>query len=179
MDHDDKIRDIEGIDNIICAEIPDRNIDPDLYNIIRSNMMHGRCGPAHSDSPCMKDGKCSKRYPHEFCDETISNEDGYPVYRWREVIEGEQRKVKCKGAWLDNRWVIPYCPYLSKRYNAHINVEICSSISAFKYLFKYVFKGGDRTTAVLQNEVNEIQDYVDAWFIPIYCLYSSTALSTL
>ena len=165
MDHDDKIRDVEGIDNIICAEIPDRNIDPNLYDIVTSNMMHGPCGPTHSDSPCMKDGKCSKRYPQEFCDETISNEDGYPVYRRRQVIEGERRKVKCKGVWLDNRWVVPYCPYLSKRYNAHINIEICSSINAFKYLFKYVFKGGDRTTAVLQNEVNEIKDYVDARYL--------------
>ena len=111
----------------------------------------------------MQDGKCSKKYPRQFCDETISNEDGYPVYRRREVIEGERRKVKCKGVWLDNRSVVPYCPYLSKRYNAHINVEICSSISAFKYLFKYVYKGGDRTTAVLQND--EIQDYVDARYI--------------
>ena len=54
MDHDDKIRDVEGIDNIICAEIPDRNIDPNLYDIVTSNMMHGPCGPTHSDSPCMK-----------------------------------------------------------------------------------------------------------------------------
>ena len=47
MNQDDKIRDVEGIDDIICAEIPDRNIDPDLYDIVTSNMMHGPCGPAH------------------------------------------------------------------------------------------------------------------------------------
>lgn len=35
LDTDDKIRDVEFIDNIICAEIPNRNIvDPDLYNVI-------------------------------------------------------------------------------------------------------------------------------------------------
>ena len=81
MDHDDKIRDVEGIDNIICAEIPDRNIDPNRYDIVTSNIMHGPCGPAYLGSPCMKDGKCSKRYPWVFCDEMISNEDGYLVYR--------------------------------------------------------------------------------------------------
>ena len=63
MDHDDKIRDVKCIDNIICAEIPDHNIDPDLYNIVVRNMMYGPCGPTYSDSSCMKDGKCSKRYP--------------------------------------------------------------------------------------------------------------------
>jgi len=165
MDQDDKIRDVDGIDDIICVEIPDRNMDPDLYKVVKSNMMHGPCGPAHPNSPCMKDGKCSKRYPRAFCNETISNEDSYPIYRRREVIEGQPRRVKCKDIWLHNRWVIPYCPYLSKRYDAHINVEICSSISAFKYLFKYVFKGGDRTTAVLQSDVNEIQDFIDARYL--------------
>jgi hypothetical protein len=95
----------------------------------------------------------------------MANEDGYPIYRRRRIIEGERRKVKCKRVWLDNRWVIPYCPFLSKHFNAHINIELCSSISVFKYLFKYVYKGGDRTTAVLQNEVNEIKDYVDAHYL--------------
>ncbi|TMI79656.1 MAG: hypothetical protein E6H10_14970 [Bacteroidetes bacterium] len=165
MNQDDKIRDLEDIDDTICAEIPDRNIDPDLYNIVSRNMMHGPCGSGYPNSPCMTDGKCSKRYPRQFCDETMANEDGYPIYRRRRFVDGEERKVKCKGVWLDNRWVVPYCPFLSKHFNAHINVEICSSISAFKYLFKYVFKGGDRMTAVLENEVNEIKDYVDARYL--------------
>jgi hypothetical protein len=59
-----------------------------------------------------------------------------------------------KGVLLDNRSVVPYDPYLSKRFKAHINVERCSSISAFKYLFKYVFKGGDRTTGCLPDIAN-------------------------
>ena len=63
MNHDDKIRDVEGIDDTICAEIPDRNIDPILYDIVSCNMMHGPCGPAYPNLPCMMDGKCSKRYP--------------------------------------------------------------------------------------------------------------------
>jgi hypothetical protein len=84
----------------------------------------------------------------------MAHEDGYPMYRRREKINGEERKVKVKGEWLDNRCVVPYNPYLSKRYKAHINIELCSSIDAFKYLFKYVFKGGDRATAVLQTDVN-------------------------
>ena len=97
MNQDDKIRDVEGVDDIICAEIPDRNIDPELYDIVTSNMMHDPCGPAYSDSSCMQDGKCSKKYPRQFCDEIVSNEDDYPIYRRRRVIEGQRRKVKCKG----------------------------------------------------------------------------------
>ena len=43
MNHDDKIRDIEDIDNIIYAKILDRNIDSDLYNIVINIMMHDSC----------------------------------------------------------------------------------------------------------------------------------------
>src|SRR5579859_7255278 len=135
MNQDDKIRDVEGIDNIICVEIPNRNVDPDLYNVVTTNMMHGPCGVTHPNSPCMKGGpKCTKKFPKNFCNETMAHEDGYPIYRRREKINGEERKVKVRGVWLDNRWVVPYNPYLSKRYKAHLNVELCSSIGAFKYL---------------------------------------------
>ena len=96
MNHDDKIKDIEDIDNIIYTEILDHNIDPDLYDIVISNMMHDSCGLTHLNSPCMKDEKCSKKYPRQFCDEMISNEDDHSIYRRWEIIEGERCKVKCK-----------------------------------------------------------------------------------
>ena len=62
MDHDNKIRDIESINNIICTEIPDCNIDPDLYDIVTTNIMCGPCGPAHLDVLYMKDDKYLKSY---------------------------------------------------------------------------------------------------------------------
>jgi hypothetical protein len=38
---------------------------------------------------------------------------------------------------------VPYNPYLSLLFNCHINVEVCTSITAIKYLYKYVYKGHD------------------------------------
>ena len=76
MNHDNKIRDIEDIDDIIYTEILDHNIDSDLYNIIINIMIHDSC-----DSKCMINGKYSKKYPRKFCDEMISNENDYPIYR--------------------------------------------------------------------------------------------------
>jgi hypothetical protein len=48
-----------------------------------------------------------------------------------------------KDGWaqIDNRWVVPYNSYLTRRYKAHINVEIRSSIKILKYLYKYIYKG--------------------------------------
>ncbi len=39
---------------------------------------------------------------------------------------------------------MPYNPYLSLLFNCHINVEVCTSVTAVKYLYKYVYKGHDR-----------------------------------
>src|SRR5436190_1424376 len=113
-----------------------------------------------SNAPCMKDGKCSKKYPRNFQENTTENENGYPIYRRR----NNGRTVEVNKIQLDNRWVVPYNPYLTTKYDCHINVEICSSITAIKYLFKYVYKGHDRATVEVRNN-DEIGLYLDARYI--------------
>ena len=64
---------------------------------------------------------------------------------------------------------MPYNPYLSQTFNRDINVEIATSISSVKYLYKYVYKGHDRTAISIQRDdaevVDEIKDYLDARYI--------------
>ena len=43
MNHDDKIRNIEDIDNIIYTEILDCNINSNLYNIVTNIIIHDSC----------------------------------------------------------------------------------------------------------------------------------------
>ena len=77
---------------------------------------------------------------------------------------------------VDNRFVVAYNPWLTTKYDAHINVEFCSSIKAVKYLYKYIFKGHDRATVSFnQNkgehenngirEINEPAQYLDARYV--------------
>jgi hypothetical protein len=59
--------------------------------------------------------------------------------------------------------VVPYNPSLTLKYDAHINVEVCSSMRACKYFFKYVHKGSDRAatrveTVAARDEIGEYQD---------------------
>ena len=168
---DSKPRTLEDFDSIVCAEIPDKEQFPELYRIVTTFMMHGPCGISNSKSPCMEDGKCIKRFPKEFVEKTFAGE-GYPNYRRR----NDGKYVTKNGVPLDNKWIVPYNPYLTKNYNAHINVEICTSIKCCKYLYKYVYKGPDMASVAIQpqssvsqpqsrKDVDEITKYVNLRFI--------------
>ena len=113
----------------------------------------------------MEDGKCTKDFPKPFCAQTVLSDDGYPHYRRRD----NGRTVKIHQQEVDNRWIVPYNPYLSKKYNAHINLEACTSIKSVNYLFKYVYKGYDcanvQVTATDEITHDEIQTYLDARYI--------------
>ncbi|KIH66755.1 hypothetical protein ANCDUO_02915 [Ancylostoma duodenale] len=158
------------IDSIISAEIPNPDQDPGLYEIITKNMIHGPCGPLNPNSPCMKDRKCTKKYPREFIQETQTGNDGYPLYRRRRPEEGGFTavvKVRMNNQQaefeVDNRWVVPYSPLLSKMFEAHINVEYCNSVKSIKYICKYVNKGSDMVVFRLENEngvLEEIMQYL-------------------
>ena len=125
--------------------------------------MHGPCGTANPKSPCMVDGQCSKRFPKEYVKETYAGPDGYPHYKRRNT----GLCVYKSGVPLDNKYVVPYNPYLSKKYNAHINVEICSSVQSCKYLYKYVYKGPDMASIGIDivDRGDEIKRFVNSRFI--------------
>ncbi|XP_066935754.1 uncharacterized protein [Clytia hemisphaerica] len=155
-----KLRNADDIDRLICAQLPDPETEPELYEIIKSNMIHGPCGALNDRSPCMIDGSCSKGFPKSFNDETVMNVDGYPSYHRPD----NGRTVRVRNLDLDNRWVVPYCPYLCKKYNAHINLEACVSIKAVKYLYKYIYKGHDTAHIEIAERIDhdEIRTFLDA-----------------
>ena len=145
LDSKDIPKTAEQVDQIVCAELPPNPNEPGiseeekaerqpLWDIVINNMIHGPCGDQNKESPCMENGKCSKQFPKPFQKDTLMDEDrSYPVYRRRAPDDGGGRTVK-NGKIIDNRWVVPYNAYLSLRYNCHINVEICISPKAAKYL---------------------------------------------
>jgi hypothetical protein len=106
----------------------------------------------------MADGKCTKCFPKNFTD-SITNVDGYPIYRRRNADNGGQSfTLNIFNADIDNRWVVPYSPLLSKTFNAHINFEFCSSVKSIKYICKYVNKGCDMAVYQIHNtDVNAPQ----------------------
>nr|CAH7714780.1 unnamed protein product [Callosobruchus chinensis] len=165
---------ILNYDKFVCAEIPDPDKDQELFQTVSKNMIHGPCGPGKNDGTA---SKCSKNYPKTFCEETKdgTQNGGYAVIRRRD----DGRTIKKKDFECDNRWVVPYNPYLCKKFNAHINVEICSSVKSVKYINKYIYKGHDRAKiqitvapqessdqSTLNNEHHdEIKAYIDTRYV--------------
>ena len=176
---EDRLSNSSDVDNVICAQLPP---DPSLFepgsdarkqaerleSIVLKNMIHGPCGKLNPKSPCMTDGKCTKGYPKAFSDKTTINSDKtYPEYQRLDPKNGG-RKIETDNYVIDNRWVVPYCPFLLLRFDGHINMEVCMTFLAPKYLFKYVTKGEDR--AMVRAEVveghdapvkDEIEEYLD------------------
>ena len=147
---------------MICAKISTPH-DP-LHPLVCKRMIHGPCGPMYNmDLGCCKnspDGSCEKGFPKEFNSLTRIGEDSFPDYRRRAPEEGGNTgqvwcRPKNRNVTVDNRNVVPYSPYLLKKFKCHINVEYCASIKSVKYLFMYQFKGEDMTTQELDflNEV--------------------------
>ena len=153
------------VDDFISAEIPDPEEDPDLFTTVTKQMVHGPCGRINPRSVCMKDGVCTKRHPRQLLKETQMGQDGYPLYRRRSPADGGfTASINLRGSEVsvDNAWIVPYCPLLSKIFNAHINVEYCNSVKSIKYVCKYVNKGSDMAVFDVTsgaNELNEIHQY--------------------
>ena len=75
--------------------------------------------------------------------------------------------------------MVPYNRDLCVKYDAHINVECVAMRSVVKYLYKYVHKGHDGATVILESGIrhddseqprndfqrNEIQEYLDYSYV--------------
>jgi PIF1-like helicase/Helitron helicase-like domain at N-terminus/Helicase len=148
----------EKIDEYIYAELPDRIKNPQLFEVITKHNLHYPCDQVRAS--CLDNSNiCSKHFPKAICEETHRDEDGWVQYRRR---NGVTFKKKYRGRWVTytNQHVVPYNPYLSMKYNCHINVEYVNSIHPIKYLFTYFYKGPPMASASLKNPNDEVEKYL-------------------
>ncbi|XP_062028629.1 uncharacterized protein LOC133744551 [Rosa rugosa] len=157
LDENDKLNNPEDYDRIVRVEIPDKDEEPQLYDLGLKHMIHGSC---------MKNGRCNKSYPKSFANFTVQGNDAYSIYQ-RRASRLPVPLRRSGDTMVDNSWVVPYNTWLLLRYDCHINVEICGSIKSVKYLYKYVYKGPDRVAVEVQSdlEFDEIRQFVDARWV--------------
>jgi hypothetical protein len=98
----------EEVDTVIRAFWPDPITEPRLFDIVKRSMIHGPCGTWNPKASCMKDGKCSKGFPKQFQEATVMTRNGYPIY----ARPNDGRAYKIGDFSVDNRWVVPYNPYI-------------------------------------------------------------------
>ncbi|XP_071700235.1 uncharacterized protein [Rutidosis leptorrhynchoides] len=165
----------DNLDDYISAELPDPRIDLPDYAVISATMMHGPCGLANKWAPCTQNFSCSKKFPKKYIDKTYFDDNGRAHYRRRNTgIYTTRASVH-----LDNDYIVPYNRLLCMTFQAHINVECCSTTSLIKYLFKYISKGTDRMAIRIAKPIgsgscqsqqqtqpiDEIKNFIDARFI--------------
>ncbi|PIA60444.1 hypothetical protein AQUCO_00300153v1 [Aquilegia coerulea] len=163
------------INKIISAELPNKVLQPLAYESVLEFMIHGPHQGDKDNSPCMEKGKCSKHYPKQFSDDTVKDAEGFYTYRRR---NNGRTGIK-NGVVVDNTSVVPHNVDLIVKYQCHINVEACNQERTVKYLFKYIHKGKDRATVVIErnNEgthndgeervtiIDEVKTYLDCRYI--------------
>ncbi|GFY24708.1 uncharacterized protein TNCV_1017541 [Trichonephila clavipes] len=147
------------IDGIISADIPNLETDRKLYDTVTKNMIHGPCGALNPSSPCMKEGKCTKKYPRGLLKDTKTNDKGYPLYTRRAPEDGghtlaQKTRSGIEKILVDNSWIVPYSSLLSKIFNCHINVEFCNTVKTIKYICKYINKGSDQAILNIRQQGN-------------------------
>ena len=161
LHRDSRVKEPADVDDVISAEFPDPDTERELFDIVLGMMTH-QCGDR-----CTVNGKCSKGFPKPFREATTMDEDAYVSYRRRNTGRTYKKKPTDEFA-FDNRHVVPYNKYLSKKYRCHINLECCISIKSVKYVHKYIYKGPDRATlerTVQAQERDEIKEYLDSRYI--------------
>ena len=174
LDEGDRIRSIDDVNGMVSAELPPLP-DPDdvserantqrtLRELVLEHMVHNDCsGPNGKYCPCYdeKTKGCRGDYPKPHV--SISKVGGEHVrtsYR-RRVGPEWTAQLGCRQ--VNNKWIVPYNPWLLLKYRTHLNVEAVTGSEAVKYLYKYIYKGSDHASAavraVLRDDPDEVSRY--------------------
>ena len=140
------------IDDLVSAEMPDHVQDPRLFDLVQRNNRHPYNHLEVPYSRCNKKGKCCYGFPHPIREHTVVDEFGRVQLRRRQERDA---------------WVISYIPALTRLMDAHVHVDICFTSNAFLYLYKYLFKGVDRSKYTVDEEEppDEFRDYQAARYL--------------
>ena len=121
------------INQIVSAEFPDPDAQPELHEAVQQFHVHGPCD-TRSHLACRSksvDGECTRTFPKPFLNTTRILHDGFPEYRRRGRFNGRDGDRV-----VTDEWVVPHNPYLLARYRCHINVEIAGHVRSCKYIYK-------------------------------------------
>ena len=151
--------DLDYINANICAEIPLLEDNPTrvLTAVVQKFMLYRPCGEHNSTAPCIVIQPsgcflvCLKKFSKQYCPATVVYKDSYLEYQRRNT--SCTLNVKCCSCTvrLNNCQVVLYNPQFLCKYSAYINVKVCSTIHAIKYIYKYIYKGTNQAVLNVSN----------------------------
>uniref|UniRef100_A0A0N5BF22 ATP-dependent DNA helicase n=1 Tax=Strongyloides papillosus TaxID=174720 RepID=A0A0N5BF22_STREA len=164
----------ESINKVISAEIPDKNHDPELHDLVVRHMLHHDCPTLKEKGPCWSasKNKCIKDFPKAFVPETyIDSKTGKVCYR---RTDNTAEKITLKNnRVVNNSFVVPYNEFLLKYFDAHINIEIVNQVLAVNYLFKYLVKDGETNKVNVELLLNDEKKDEISEYQKVRCIGSS------
>ena len=151
-----RVRNPNDVDEVISAEFPNKEQEPELFKKVRAYMTH-ICAPGR----CIEHGRCIREFPKSVQPATEFLEDSFVAYRRRDIpsVDAPDKPV------VTYQHVVPYNRLLIQLFDCHINVECCVSIKAFKYIYKYVYKGHDRVVLEQTADHDEVKQYLDSRYV--------------
>jgi hypothetical protein len=135
----DKLKSSRDVDLMISAEIPDPVKCPILHKMVCRHHVHCCKNDPGDPGSCMLDGCCKKSFPFDERQTTVLVDSSYPLYRRRNmhptVITKSGQKIR-----VTDGMIVPYNPALLLLLDCHCNIQACSQIFDYKYMFKYFTK---------------------------------------
>jgi hypothetical protein len=119
-------------------------------------MLHRQCGPQHPNEPYMQRKsptaplRYKKGFPKSYRDITLIPDNRYLLYRRRPNTRYRKLNSTIADSGDFNSRIVPYNLFLSLYFQAHINVKICNTVAAIRYVYKYIFKGHDLFYATVE-----------------------------
>ena len=145
MQSRDRITTADGVDDICVGELPPRSAtsrrQQELRRMVLQHMVHNDCANNPTCECRRRTGSCRWRFPKAYQNHTVwSDEQLYPSVRRRAGYEYEGRTAN--GRLVDSRWIATYNPALLLKYDCHLNIEVCASVEAVKYIYKVSSRDG-------------------------------------
>jgi len=110
--------------NVIRADMPDPNLEPELYELVKKHQIHtcdSRCG-----GPAPNGSRCRKGFPQPYSNTTYEDSNSLR-YIYRRTKE-------------EDLYVVPYHAPTLFLWNGHINFQYVTTRQFAKYMTKYVTK---------------------------------------
>jgi len=119
--------------NYIRADLPHPLMEPELYKLVQLHQIHkcssDLCGRSMEDPDYPT---CRKGFPAQLSSITHQR-PGELRFTYRRTKE-------------EDKWIVPYSPQLLLLWQAHCNVQYCTSGGLAKYISKYVSKAEPKST---------------------------------